>query len=108
MLRSLIIGMMMVGTTMPAMAADTDRLAQRQLQQQLQTNPDDPVVMAQLARMYLLGGRADKAAGLYKGMLSVEEVMLERKGGPAISSHALAQRALKTLETSRPIQLGSR
>ena len=108
MVRHLVFGLAATCLTVPALAVDAHRSVKRQLQQQLQANPDDPVVMARLARMYLIGGNAERARGLYRGLLSVDDVMLERTGGAPISSHALAQRGLQVLETPKEVRLGSR
>lgn len=103
-----VLGLAAACIAIPAHAADVDRVAKRQLQQKLQADPDDPVVMAQLARVYLTTGSVERARMLYRAMLSMEEVMLEQSGGPAISSHALARRGLGTLKSANPVRLGSR
>lgn len=107
-MRYFVMGAAVACLAAPALAADADRTVTRRLQQQLQVDPDDPVVMARLARMYLVSGSPDRARGLYRGLLSLEDVLLERSGGVPMSSHALARRGLKALDAPMPVRLGSR
>lgn len=102
-----LLGMAMLSMTAPCAAGENPWAAEtRELQRQLVVDPDDQVAMAQLARIYLKTDRREKARRLYRGLLSLENVALERKGGEPVWSHVLAARALKTLEA--PVRLGSR
>lgn len=107
-MRMLVLGLVMLGLAVPADAAE-DRVgtdAKRELQRRINVDPDDQVALAQLAHLYLKAGRPEKARPLYRGLMSLENVALEREGGDPVWSHALARRALKTLDT--PVRLGSR
>lgn len=109
MWRSVLLGFAAASLTMPAYAADpaADKHLERQLRQNLQADPDDAVMLARLARIYATTDRGEKARRLYRALLSLDPVMLETKGGPTMSSHMLAQTALRDMEGSKTIRLGS-
>ena len=85
-----------------------DKAVKRQLQRQLDAHPDDPMAIANLARHYLMTEQPAKARRLYQGLLSLENVALERERGAPVWSHALARSALSTLDQRMPVRLGSR
>lgn len=112
MLRSVLAGLIVSGLATPALAADAAsapaKPLERQLRQNLQVDPDDAVALARLARIYAATNRAEKARRLYRGMLSLDAVTLETAGGRTMSSHALAQNALRSMDDAKIIRLGSR
>lgn len=85
-----------------------DDASRRELQRRIDANPDDPVTIANLARLYARADKPAKARSLYRGLLTLENVALEREGGEPVWSHALARNALKTLDQRAPVRLGSR
>ena len=112
MLRSMILGLAAACVAVPAQAGDTgsastSKSVERQLQQQLQSDPNDHVALARLARIYLNTDRPAKARRLYRGLLSLDEVMLEA-AGTTLSSHALAQSGLRKTAEPQAVRLGSR
>lgn len=110
MVRLVLAGLAVASLTMPAYAADpaTSKPLERQLRQHLQADPDDAVVLARLARIYATTDRGERARRLYRGLLSLDPVMLETMGGLTMSSHALAETALRDMDASKTIRLGSR
>ena len=112
MLRSMILGFAAACVAIPVQAgeagsASTSKSVERQLQRQLQSDPNDHVALAQLARIYLNTDRPAKAERLYRGLLSLDEVTLEA-GGTTLSSHSLAQSGLRKVAEPRTVRLGSR
>lgn len=81
--------------------------AEQQLRHRLMVNPDDPAVLARLARLYAATDRPVKARRLYSAMLTLEDVALERTGGAPVSSHLLAKSALRQL-APKPVRMGLR
>lgn len=75
---------------------------------QLRMDPDDHVALARLARIYLKTGRTVKAQRLYKQLLSMEDVTLDRADGASVSSRRLAADALRHAASPRPVQLSAR
>jgi len=82
--------------------------AEQRLRHRLQVNPDDPAVLARLARLYAATGRPEKAKRLYDAMMTLDDVELERTGGVPVSSRLLASSALKQMDTATPVRIGSR
>lgn len=108
-----IAGLLVVLPAAPASAGeasgvDASGTAEQRLRHRLRANPDDPVVLARLARLYATTDRPTKAKRLYSAMMTLEDVELERTGGAPVSSRLLARSALKQLETAKPIRMGSR
>lgn len=109
-LKLTIAGMLATLPVMPVLAEapEKDRTAEQRLRHQLQTNPDDPAVLARLARLYAATGRPVKAKRLYDAMMTLEDVDLERVAGAPVSSRLLAMSALKRLDAAKPVRMGSR
>lgn len=78
------------------------------LVRQVWHNPDDQAAMVNLARLYLKTGRTAKAHNLYRQLLGMEDVALERTAGSPVSSHWLAGEALKRTGKPRDVRLSSR
>lgn len=77
------------------------RASEVSLRHQLRFTPDDPMTIANLASLYVRTGRTARAHRLYRGLLGLENVLLERADGPPVWSHQLAERAL-LVSTPRP------
>ena len=112
MFHSMILGLAAACVALPAQAGEAEtaskgKIVERQLQRQLQSDPNDHVALAQLARIYLNTDRPAKAQRLYRGLLSLDEVMLEASG-TTLSSHALAQSGLRKIAEPQAVRLGSR
>ena len=111
-MRRLIVGLMGLTLTAGVFAQTPqpsgDKSTERRLQRALQAEPDDHVALAQLARLYADTGRKTKAERLYRGLLSLDEVVLEGRGGATASSHLVARAALARLREPAAIRLGSR
>ena len=108
-----IAGLIVALPTAPASAgqttsADASGTAEQQLRHRLRVNPDDPVMLAQLARLYAATDRPAKAKRLYSAMMTLEDVELERTGGAPVSSRLLAKSMLKQLDAAKPVRMGSR
>lgn len=78
------------------------------LRHQLRDSPDDRVVMVNLAREYLKAGRTAKAQRLYRQLLDMDDVALERAGGAPVSAHWLASEALRRSSAPAPVRMSSR
>ncbi len=85
-----------------------EKSAATSLRHQLRTDPDDRAVMVNLAREYLKAGRAAKAQRLYRQLLGMDDVALDRVGGPPVSSHWLAAEALRQSAAAPPVRMSSR
>lgn len=110
MLKLAIAGVIAAAGAAPAFAggAEKDRTVEQRLRHQLVMNPDDPVVLAQLARLYAATDRPTKAKRLYSALMTLEDVRLERTVGTPVSSRWLAKSALAQLEATKPVKMGSR
>lgn len=82
-------------------------IAERRLRHQLNAEPDCPVATARLARHYLANDRRERAVRLYRSMLAMDDVALETQDGRVVSSHALADAALRKA-AERPRRLVAR
>lgn len=92
----------------PDHRAHASGTAETQLRHRLRASPDDPVMLAQLARHYMATDRPAKARRLYSAMMTLEDVELERTSGAPVSSRLLAKSALKQLDAAKPVRIGSR
>lgn len=105
-------GLVMIATASPAIAlaqeGPRDGHAVTSLRHQLRNDPDDRVAMVNLAREYLQRGRTAKAQRLYRQLLDMEDVALERVGGAPVSSHWLATQALRHSPVAPPVRISSR
>ena len=88
--------------------ADEGTTAEQRLRHRLQVNPDDPAVLARLARLYAATGRPEKAKRLYGAMMTLEDVELYQATGVPVSSRLLASSALKQMDAAKPVRIGSR
>ena len=117
-MRALVMGLTIAGllVALPAApvsagqtpGANASGTAEQQLRHRLRLNPDDPVMLARLARLYAATGRPTKAKRLYSAMMTLEDVELERTGGAPVSSRLLARSALKQLDAAKPVRMGLR
>lgn len=104
MLRMLVPALMLAcATSANAVPAGSNEVAERRLRHQLNAEPDCPVATARMARHYLANDRPERAARLYRGMLAMEDVALETQDGRVVSSHALADAALRQAGRSRRV-----
>ena len=94
--------------TVPVMAQAGDKTQAVTMRHQLRVNPDDAMTMANLARHYVRTGQPQRAERLYRGLLALDDVQLERGAGSAVSSHWLAAQAMRGLARPRTVQLSSR
>lgn len=106
-MRILAFALLIAAAPMSASAAPDGVATEAYLKRQLRQEPDDRVAMVNLARVYLASGRTERAQRLYRGLLGLENVQLERAGGAAVWSHRLATDALAAPVRSR-VQLSSR
>lgn len=92
----------------PTVAVAQSLPSQSALRHQLRIDPDNPVVMINLARVYAKSGRTAEANRLLRGLLRMENVELDGASGTPVWSHALAIEALKGRAVARPVQISSR
>lgn len=96
-------------TASPALARAEDLSGARiLLEQQLRHSPGDAAVMVNLARNYVKSGRTAKAHRLYRELLAMENVALDRAAGPPVWSHWLAAEAIRNTSKPRDVQLSAR
>lgn len=89
-------GLFFVCLGLAAPAAAQSPLAEVSLRHQLRTAPDDQMTIANLASLYVRSGRTAKAHRLYRGLLGLENVMLERANGDPMWSHQIAEIGIRT------------
>ncbi len=106
------VGLVLIAVAVPAVASaqegPRDGHAATSLRHQLRNDPDDRAAMVNLAREYLRGGRTAKAQRLYRQLLDMDDVALERVGGAPVSSHWLAAQALRQSSDAPPVRMSSR
>lgn len=100
--------MLLLAMVISAPVAVQARESTTALRHQLMVDPDNRVAMVNLARMYMNSGRTAKAQSLYRAVLGMENVALERAGGPPVWSHWLAADALKSAEKLRSARKSAR
>ena len=96
-------------TASPTLARAEDLSGSRiLLEQQLRQSPGDAAAMVNLARIYVQAGRTSKAHRLYRELLGMENVALDRAAGPPVWSHWLAAEAIKNTGKAAKVKLSSR
>jgi len=104
----LIIPALILLTASPAFAQPQNLSGARiLLEQQLRHSPGDAAAMVNLARIYVKTGRTGKAHRLYRELLKMENVALERAAGPPVWSHWLAAEAMRNTSRTK-VQLSAR
>ncbi len=78
------------------------------LRHQLRIDPDDHTALVNLAGLYVRTGRTAKAHRLYRALLGMENVALERAGGEPVWSHRLAQDAIRANPLQAKLELSAR
>ncbi|TGX52392.1 tetratricopeptide repeat protein [Sphingomonas gei] len=73
--------------------------AESRLLAELRIHPERPELLLNLAAVYAKTGRAGEARGLYTRVLGEDEVLMDLSSQQAVSSHAIAQRGLRRLDT---------
>ena len=87
--------------------SNDNRMVEIKLRHRLQAEPNDPVAIARLARLYAATDRPAKARRLYTAMIAMDDVELERANGATVSSRLLARSALAKIDPP-VVRLGSR
>lgn len=100
--------LILLGLALAAPAAAQAPTAEASLRHQLRIDPDDRMAMANLAGLYARAGKTEKAHRLYRGLLGLENVALERANGEPVWSHSLAQDAIRATPKRAGVALSAR